>query len=121
MAQFLEQRWNCTLRKLPIAYRVDCALFRAGKLSAWVEIKCRGKRYAEMFLSLHKYMAGRDLAVASGVPFIIVYAFADGGILSVKTDDRTPLIDVGGRTDRNDWQDIEPMVVLKINEMTLLR
>lgn len=121
VAEFLQQRWNCTLRKLPMAYRVDCALFKGGRLAGWIEIKCRGRRYPEMFLSLHKYMSGRDLARASGVPFLIVYGFSDGGIFSLKTTEDTPVIDIGGRQDRGDWQDVEPMVLLKLADMTALK
>ena len=111
VAQQLEKRWRCKLIKLPISYRADYLAFR-DKPVAVIEIKCRGKRYPEMILSLHKFLEARGLAKALStereVPFILVYSFPEGIWWGNVTN--YPLdIKIGGRKDRNDWQDTEPV------------
>lgn len=111
VAQQLEKRWRCKLIKLPISYRADYLAFR-DKPVAVIEIKCRNRKYPKMFLSLHKFLEARGLARSLStdreVPFILVYGFPEGIWWGNVTN--YPLdIEVGGRADRGDWQDTEPM------------
>ena len=115
----LKQRWHCVGFKLPIAYRLDYALVEDGRVQAWAEIKCRGKRYEEMYLSLHKWMAGKELADKTGLPFLLVYAFGVN-IYWKRVDEDTPRLVIGGRTDRKDWQDTEPMAVFALKDFNPL-
>ena len=109
----VKAKWNCEVRKLPIAYRLDYILLRDKKPVAVMEIKCRNAIYEEMYLSLHKCMAGRELSKTMRVPFLLVYEFAGKGIYWHSIGDEPLELAVGGRTDRGDWQDIEPMGVFK--------
>lgn len=109
----LEVRWKCRAVKLPISYKVDFALERE-KVKAWVEVKCRGRKYEEMYLSLHKWMAGRELSLNTGLPFILVYGFKDEIYWRSVSKD-APSILIGGRQDRGDWQDLEPMAVFGLD------
>lgn len=113
VASVLEKAWACRAFKLPIAYRVDYALTIEGKIKGWAEIKCRGRRYDDMHLSLHKWMAGAELSRATDAPFVLVYAFKDG-IVWRRVDKDKPELTIGGRNDRGDWQDIEPMVTFPL-------
>jgi len=114
VVQLLCDRWECRWWKLPIAYRLDYSLSRGDEVEAWVEIKCRNKSYPEMNLSLHKWMAGKELNRATGLPFILVYAFGDEVYWRAVENDN-PKVIMWGRTDRNDWQDIEPTVVFPLD------
>lgn len=121
VAQFLGGRWNCEFVKLPMQYRVDFAAVRDGSVVAFVEIKGRGRQYPQMFLSLQKYLHGRQLAEFLDVPFLIVYAFADGSVHMRKTTDEKPKVAIGGRTDRGDWQDVEPQALINLSDCSVLR
>jgi hypothetical protein len=107
VAEQLEKKWRCKLYKLPISYRADYLAIR-DKPVAVIEIKCRGRKYPKMFLSLHKFLEAQALAEKLSVPFLLVYGFPEGVWWGNVT--QYPLeIEVGGRTDRGDWQDTEPM------------
>lgn len=105
--------------KLPKAYRVDFALTVAQTIKAWAEIKCRGRMYDEMFLSLGKLLEGQRLAEQTGHPFLLVYAFG-GRVFWADVSTSKPRITIGGRTDRQDWQDVEPMALFKLSEFRSL-
>jgi len=113
VASVLEKSWGCRAFKLPISFRVDYALTVEGMIKSWAEIKCRGKRYDDMHLSLHKWMAGVELSRRTGLPFVLVYAFNDG-IVWRRVDTDQPELTIGGRTDRGDWQDTEPMATFQL-------
>ena len=118
VADLLEMYWSRKLVKLPIAYQVDFAVVKED-ITAWAEIKCRTTEYPEMYLSLHKWMAGKELSRQTGLPFILVYAF-NGKVHWKTVENDTPRIVIGGRTDRQDWQDIEPMAVFKLDQFKTL-
>lgn len=108
IARQLEKRWQCRLIKLPISYNADYLAVNNKNPLGLIEIKCRGQRYSKMFLSLHKFLKVQLFAKQIGVPFILVYGFPEG--VWWRNVTQYPLdIEVGGRTDRNDWQDTEPM------------
>lgn len=115
----LNARWSCAAFKLPIAYRLDYALVDGKHIAAWAEIKCRGAKYEEMHLSLHKWMAGLELSRSTHRPFILVYAFGDEVFWRSVENDK-PNIVIGGRTDRTDWQDTEPMAVFPLKDFKRL-
>ena len=112
VAKQLEARWRCNLLKLPISYRADYMAIRE-KPVAIIEIKCRNRMYAKMFLSLHKFLEAKALATQLKVPFLLVYGFPEGIYWGNVT--HYPLeVQVGGRTDRGDWQDTEPMQMFEL-------
>jgi hypothetical protein len=122
MAAWLEPLWNCKLVKLPHAYRLDYAALRDQQLVAWLELKrrhCAFREFPTIFLSAHKVLAARALRDASRVPcFFVVqfndcYAFAD--ILA-----RGHAFGFRGRTDRGDWQDIEPVALIPVEQFKIV-
>jgi hypothetical protein len=121
VANAIKEKWKCDIRKLPIAYRLDYMILKNNKPVAVLEIKCRNAMYEEMYLSLHKWMAGKELSRNVGVPFILAYEFKDKGIYWHTVNEEKPELAVGGRTDRGDWQDIEPMVVFRLSKFTVLK
>jgi len=114
VAEFLSKKWGCSVFKLPIKYKIDFAFVKDNRVVAWAEIKERSRKYDEMFISLDKWLAGKEISLSTGIPFVVVFAFDDGIYWrSVQGDD--PRIVIGGREDRGDWQDIEPMAVFPIH------
>lgn len=110
VAGVLAARWKVSPHKLPISYGVDFGLFRDGAPVAWAEIKCRTNardRYATYCIALGKAQAGLTLSRVTGRPFAIVVRWTDClGYLIVKSIED---IRWGGRRDRGDAADLEPM------------
>lgn len=119
VAEILASSWKCGISKLPRLYSCDYAAMRSGEISAWVEIKCRNASYPTYIISLHKWMKGIELSEATGLPFLLVVSWPVNGkrevmFLNVK---RGPVkVIIGGRKDRNDAADQEPMVEVPLSE-----
>jgi len=108
-------RWGVEYAKLPIQYRIDWALLRDGKVAAWCECKRRHNRqskYSSLMLSLSKVTHGLELASQTGLPFLVVVEWDD--CLAYWKADRISGVRIGGRVDRGDWQDVEPVVDIGI-------
>lgn len=115
VARLIEREWKAQLQKLPDQYKLDFAAYRDGELVAWLEIKNRthaAGAYPTLILSVAKWHAGVALAVTSGCPFLVVANFVDGA--KFVRYSRGKVLDVrygpGGRTDRGDAQDQEPVI-----------
>lgn len=103
----IETRWRCEAHKLPISYGLDFALVRGGQICAAVEMKRRSKRYGSLMISMHKLTKARDFR-DQGVPTFFVIAWPDGVYYHEISDDLFP-IGWGGRIDRGDSADVEPV------------
>ena len=108
-------KFHCEPRKLPegMRYWADLALFRDDKLIVLAEIKDRPgwkASYGDVFLGLSKV---RELMAYTnmGVPSYFV-ARLDGVIHYVLINEKVARCDItwGGRTDRKDSKDVEPVV-----------
>lgn len=109
--------------KLPLGYEIECAMESGGSIAGFCEFKRRKVdmgAYPTLILSLHKY---KQLVSYSWV--------SDGALLFVRWNDRDAVHRVpskhigykiawGGRTDRRDWQDTEPVVHIPIEEFNVL-
>lgn len=110
----LSAAWNCDVIKLPRLYSCDYAAMRDGSVSAWIEIKCRNRSYPTYLLSLHKWLKGVELSNVTGKPFILVVSWDDKIIYKNVTNEPVKIV-IGGRKDRGDPADIEPMVEIEIS------
>ena len=119
VAQKIGTAWGCEFKKMPIRYHLDFVLTKGDKAVAFCEVKSRNytmQRIDEMggyLMSIGKWSAAKNLSEASGLPFILVARTLDGIWYTVVKDFKPDDVLVRGRTDRNDWQDIEPCVLLK--------
>jgi hypothetical protein len=122
VAGIISQKLNVRLVKLPIRYSLDYAGYDIDTrlLKSWHEIKCRNYvslalfKYDYLILSLAKVMSGLQLAQTTAIPFYIYWSFLDNSIyfVEITTELIRAVADIksGGRIDRNDPQDTEPMV-----------
>ena len=110
--------------KLPKRYGIDFMAMQGNSPCAWVELKCRNNRrddYSEYMISLAKWFEGRMLAKETRLPFVLAVRMIDAD-LWVRIDKiENPRIGFGGRIDRNDWQDQEPMIFLSMKLFKGLR
>lgn len=108
-------------QKLPIAYKADYGLLDkdSGELKALVEIKCRNVNhdtYDTIILSLLKWHDINALAQRINIPAVFVIRYNDG-VYSIPMREVPDAINIGGRTDRNDSQDIEPVIHYNVNRL----
>lgn len=123
VAQILESAWNVSLVKLPIAYKVDYGVMSKGKFAGWVEIKCRNVvrvLYPDIILSVNKWLDGKRLANDTDTKFLLVVKFQDCICYSDETN-KAREVGFGGRTDRGDSQDMEPVIRIPITDFLLLK
>ena len=95
--------------------------FKKGDRSALVEYRRRNVKkdtYPDIFISAYKYSILKPMAQSLGVRFLFYVEFNDGLFVADLTHfEVTPNdIKIGGRTDRGDRQDIEPLIAIPIDE-----
>ena len=119
----LEKKWSCNLIKLPIRYCLDYVALRNKRVVAFIEIKHRTNKihaYPTYMLSLAKVQAAKRLAEDVRVPSFLVVQWADVlGATNLATCKFS--IEMGGRTDRKDSQDIEPVAHIDLGEFNKYR
>jgi hypothetical protein len=115
VASYLSDKWNCLFQKLPISYNVDWLLIdTTEKPKAFAELKCRNNestKYPTLLLSLSKWMKGKELAKELNIPFIVIVRWTNGVYFHVAGKHEVKY-GFGGRRDRNDLQDVEPIVLI---------
>jgi len=114
VAANLSTLWKADFHKLPRSYHVDWMACRDNQTVAFAELKCRQNErlaYPTFMISLAKWMRGKELAKEAGVPFIIIVDWTDGTFF-LKVQNQPVTYGFGGRKDRNDLQDMEPVVFI---------
>jgi hypothetical protein len=84
----------------------------------FAELKTRknaSTQYPTLMLSLNKWKHGTELAKTVNVPFIVIAKWTDG-IFFLNASKTEVEIGIGGRQDRGDNQDIEPVVFMKVTD-----
>ena len=113
--------WRCLLVKVPVKYCIDTVAMRNGSPVAWVELKNRdasSNAFGEYMLALSKWKEGRELAAATKLPFMLAVRWSDCDTC-VRLDGEAKIrLGFGGRVDRGDWQDKEPMVYIPMSQFT---
>jgi hypothetical protein len=109
--------WQCEARKLPIHYKLDFALLRDGIVRAFLETKVRNyaRNYFDMYMiSMAKVLSAREYSAFTNVPSLLAVRWNDGdGFIDLHSM-KDFEIGFGGRADRGDSQDMEPVVFIPI-------
>jgi hypothetical protein len=134
----LEAAWKCLIIPLrPEAYRADWAIFKDQKtFVGWAEYKYRGLsregqpvkwgKYDSIIISLSKWMTLKHLGEKSHRHFYLFFEWADVmvyGRWPPFTGSGYPIaygIELGGREDRGQDGDREPVIVIPNNEFKIL-
>jgi hypothetical protein len=119
IARYVATRWDCKIIRMKTAFPVDYMLKRPSG-SAFAEIKHRDysmdamDRMGGVFISLLKWGTAKNLCEVAACPLIVIVRDGLGGTYWYRTSDFShDGIGYGGRTDRNDDQDCEPVVLLR--------
>jgi hypothetical protein len=130
VAQAVAAYWGLNAVKLKPACEVDFAITQFDDVLAVMEVKCRNYYYDEidrfggLMLSCHKMSAIRRWHTDFPIGIVIAVRLNDG-IFTFTTPkgydlQRFPKIKMTGRRDRNDTQDIEPCVLIPMNNFRKL-
>lgn len=122
VAEHLNQVWSCRFHKLPMSYSVDWMLMR-DKPVAFAELKCRkndSTKYPTLMLSLNKWVKGIQFANQLDVPFLIICRWTDG-LFFHEAGSVDVTYGIGGRTDRGDSQDTEPVVYIPVTSFKRIK
>ena len=126
----VEAAWQCQAVKLSVKYSLDYALKRGDKVLSFCEVKTRNYTMADItkmggyLLSLGKWTAAKQLSDSTTLPFMLVVKTLDGlyyckfGTYPKSFIPKEVLF--RGRTDRDDWQDVEPCVLLDTQDFMRL-
>ena len=115
------RKGSVNFAKLPMQYKMDFCLIDNGKIRTFVEVKCRTNKktaYSTYIISMSKVVAAKSYSDI-GINCILLVQWADQmgwiDMLNNKWDAK-----IGGRKDRGDWQDIEPVVHIPISEFNIV-
>jgi hypothetical protein len=122
LKRYIEARWSCQLKKMPIFYQVDFAAVRGDRIFAWAEVKCRShsiERFPTIILSASKWLKLIEFYRSTPHQSFFIVGFTDT-VRYVKVSD--VLLDVeykwGGRTvQKRDKDDEEPIIHLPVDLM----
>ena len=125
LAKQLVDSWACELGKLPIRYGIDYAFLRNGEVVGFAELKCRAGKmhaYPSYMISLGKIMSARMLHRVTNVPIVLAVEWQDrtGWVTLAGKGAPEYRVSMGGRRDRNDAQDIEPVALIPIDKFRRL-
>lgn len=115
----IEQAWKVDLIKMPMKNKIDFLMKnKNGVARAFVEVKnraCKRHQYPTYMISLDKWTAGLAMGGFTALKFIIAVNWDDEiGYLDCNKHISEITVNMGGRKDRGDAQDIEPVVHIPI-------
>ena len=105
--------WKCEPKKNPKFYKVDYGLYRNKEVFAWAEIRNRNisiDTYPTFHLSVSKAMFLYEIGYRTDKPAFIVVGLQDRVVFHQIRLTASYRITAGGRIDRNDPDDEEPVV-----------
>ena len=112
--------WGMIAEKNPELHKIDfsLAIEKDDSIMGFVEAKCRNcnhDKYRTFFISLAKYIHACELTKFTGIPTFILVEWMDQ-TKYVKVPCMTADIRMGGRIDRGNPDDHEPMIHIPITE-----
>lgn len=116
--------WSVHLQKLKMSMGLDFAIVKKSKIVGFAELKCRKvtkNQYPTYLIGLSKIIYAKNINQSCQKPVILFVKWADCAGW-VRLDDPELKFDLamGGRKDRNDWQDIEPICFIPVSEFTIM-
>lgn len=111
-AKELAEIFDCQVVQNKKLYPADYSLVRNGKVSAIGEIKvrtCSKDKYSTFFISADKIHKCKNFAREFKLQFFLFVWWSDGLYGLNLMDTETEKLTIGGRFDRGDSQDVEPM------------
>lgn len=115
----VEEKFKCSFRKMPMQYGMDFAMFHQKGLVGYGEVKVRTnpvRQYPTYMLSMKKVHCANALHDLSGVPCFLFVRWTDRwGSVELNKIAGSVEVANGGRTDRGDPQDVEPVAYIPLS------
>jgi len=123
----IKEKWGCDAVKMPHEYYTDFFLTemsaeRRVMAKATCEIRCRSHRFGtfdSVFISLNKARNILQMAEFTGLPALFVVQWVDQCGF-IKLEPPLPPISIGGRNNKRDKYDTEPVVNLPVKDFIKL-
>ena len=122
LSDVVSKKWRCELQKLQPRDSFDYAAIRDGRVVAFVEMKNRTNefsKYDTYMISMTKLLHARNIREATEIPCILAVKWTDA-IGWVKLNNVKSYVTMGGRFDRGDPQDVEPVCHINIKDFVLI-
>jgi|14_taG_2_1085336.scaffolds.fasta_scaffold09113_7 hypothetical protein len=117
LSDLVSERWKCSMQKLQPRDRFDYAAVRSGKVMSFIEMKTRTNpmmKYPTYMISMTKVINAKITNMATGIPCFLIVKWSDyAGYVSIDNIETT--VTMGGRTDRSDPQDVEPVCHINLS------
>lgn len=116
--------WGLGFAKMKTSSVIDFALLNGKKVVAVAEVKSRNyssadiERFGGLILSAGKMLSAQGWVALLRVPFVLVVKLTDGLFyMVVEPEGDWPewAVEMAGRKDRDDWQDIEPCCIIPMS------
>lgn len=116
--------WGLGFAKMKTSNVIDFALLNGKRVVAVAEVKGRNyssadiERFGELILSAGKMLSAQGWVALLRVPFVLVVKLTDGlfyMVIEPESDWPELSVEMAGRKDRNDWQDIEPCCLIPMS------
>jgi hypothetical protein len=123
LAEHLVLRWKLDgWKRNPPMYPIDISFIKDGVITGFAEIKCRTvpkDRYETYMISVSKVMAANSLSRVTRLSCLLVVKWTDslGWIDLIKA--QPEFVAWGGRSDRQDSQDMEPVIHFDIGNFNM--
>jgi hypothetical protein len=118
VAEQITSKWDIKVEKLKPLHHFDYAFIHDGKITGFLEIKCRtfaSNTYWTYMISLEKVMRGMDYWERCNLRVILAVHWTDRiGWCNLEREGDGWEIVLGGRNDREDDQDMEPVVLIPV-------
>lgn len=121
-SRLVSQKFKCTFMKMPIRYGLDFCAMRDGIAVGFMEVKVRSNKagkYDTYMLSLGKIMAANDLLRSTSLPSVLAVRWLDAWGHVYISGDACGQVSFGGRSDRDDEQDMEPVVLIPMSRFKI--
>ena len=134
LAEHLMLRWELDgWKRNPPMYPIDISFMKDGVIKGFAEIKCRNcsaDTYKTYMISASKVIAAQSLTKATGLDCYLVVKWTDSlGWISFGSGEEvvdprpgiisTKFVAWGGRSDRQDPQDMEPVIHFDIDDFRM--
>lgn len=118
VALTISKAWDIGVRKLKKLYPFDWAFIYEGEVTGFLEIKCRTNAsadYADYMISADKIRWACSMISAFDCRCILAVQWTDRlGAHNINPEQFNYVLEMGGRNDRGDDQDIEPVVKIPL-------
>jgi hypothetical protein len=126
VAKLVEERWRVVAQKMPMRYEFDYMLMRPepSRQVAIMEVKCRNAKYDTLIISMQKVVTMQTYHQQFGVPAVLAVSWPDEEPkYTLLEPARTSkyIVEWGGRDDRGDDQDKEPVIHIPVEHFRHFR